>query len=274
MPGQHARNPCPRPRRFDTAHELRHRLMGEAPHLVDPEELDAALLLEDGRQRGLYELPGAAGSSGSGRSPLSTAEFTDSIFEVPPARMHACMHARLAPAAPAAALSFTCPPPSALCAAFLSRGVLLIVHPRCRLAAVTPPQAARAARLLVCGSGRRPSGGGPPAQVHRQCTASLPEEERGLRESALYVVENLGMVRLALQLCDFRDVALSVEAKHVRIDALFYQLPPLVSVPSSCLRSLPCALCPAECGGIALWCAPLGTDMLTSQLWTSADDFL
>ena len=36
-------------------HELAHRLMGEAPHLMDPEELDAALLPEDGRPRGLYE---------------------------------------------------------------------------------------------------------------------------------------------------------------------------------------------------------------------------
>ena len=72
---------CPGARRFDTTHELRHRLMGEAPHLMDPEELDAALLLEDGRQRGLYELPPSAGRA---RSPLSTAEFTDSIFEVLP----------------------------------------------------------------------------------------------------------------------------------------------------------------------------------------------
>ena len=43
MPGQHTRNPCPRPRRFDTAHELRHRLMGEAPHLMDPEEQPDAI---------------------------------------------------------------------------------------------------------------------------------------------------------------------------------------------------------------------------------------
>ena len=69
-------------------------------------------------------------------------------------------------------------------------------------------------------------------QVHRQCTASLPKEERELRDSALYVVENLGMVRLALQLCDFRDVSLSVEAKHVRNQR------PLLPLPSSRLRPL------------------------------------
>ena len=66
--------------RFETVHELRHRMMGEAPHLMDPEQLEAESLLEDGRQRGLYEIPCAG--SGAGRSPASTAEFTDSIFEV------------------------------------------------------------------------------------------------------------------------------------------------------------------------------------------------
>ena len=55
-----------------------------------------------------------------------------------------------------------------------------------------------------------------PVQVHQHCTASLPKEERELRESALYVTENLNMVKLALQLCDFKDVSLCVEAKHVR----------------------------------------------------------
>ena len=43
MPGQHARNHRPRACRFDTAHELRHRLMGEAPHLMDPEEQPDAI---------------------------------------------------------------------------------------------------------------------------------------------------------------------------------------------------------------------------------------
>ena len=52
--------------------------------------------------------------------------------------------------------------------------------------------------------------------MHQRCTASLPWEERELRESALYVMDNLAMVKLALQLCDFRDVSVSVEAKHVR----------------------------------------------------------
>ena len=54
--------------------------MGEAPHLLDPEALEEASPLEDGRQRGLYEAPCAG--SGAGRSPASTAEFTDSILEV------------------------------------------------------------------------------------------------------------------------------------------------------------------------------------------------
>jgi hypothetical protein len=54
--------------------------MGEAPHLLDPEALEEGCPLQDGKQRGLYEVP--APGAGAGRSPASTAEFTDSIFEV------------------------------------------------------------------------------------------------------------------------------------------------------------------------------------------------
>jgi hypothetical protein len=54
------------------------------------------------------------------------------------------------------------------------------------------------------------------AQVHRRCTESLPREERELRESALYIIANLQLLGHALRLCDFKDVAVAVEAKHVR----------------------------------------------------------
>ena len=64
-------------RRFDRTHRLRHRMIGEAPHLLDPEVLDSNATA-DGKQRGLYYCP-----SSQGRSPESAAEFVDSIFEVP-----------------------------------------------------------------------------------------------------------------------------------------------------------------------------------------------
>ena len=64
-------------RRFDRTHRLRHRMIGEAPHLLDPEVLDSSATA-DGKQRGLYYCP-----SSQGRSPESAAEFVDSIFEVP-----------------------------------------------------------------------------------------------------------------------------------------------------------------------------------------------
>ena len=52
-------------------------MIGEAPHLLDPEVLDSNATA-DGKQRGLYYCP-----SSQGRSPESAAEFVDSIFEVP-----------------------------------------------------------------------------------------------------------------------------------------------------------------------------------------------
>jgi len=51
-------------------------MIGEAPHLLDPEVLDSTPEA-DGKQRGLYYVP-----SSQGRSPESAAEFVDSIFEV------------------------------------------------------------------------------------------------------------------------------------------------------------------------------------------------
>ncbi len=63
--------------RFDRTHRLRHKMIGEAPHLLDPEVLDSDPV-PDGKQRGMYYIP-----SSQGRSPDSAAEFVDSIFEVP-----------------------------------------------------------------------------------------------------------------------------------------------------------------------------------------------
>lgn len=45
---------------------------------------------------------------------------------------------------------------------------------------------------------------------------ALSESERSLRKSALYIIDNLNLVTLALKLCDFKDVFVAVEAKHVR----------------------------------------------------------
>ena len=53
-------------------------MIGEAPHLLDPEVLDSTPV-PDGKQRGMYYIP-----SGWGHSPESAADFVDSIFEVPP----------------------------------------------------------------------------------------------------------------------------------------------------------------------------------------------
>lgn len=57
-------------------------MVGEAPHLLDPEVLDSSSV-PDGKQRGCYYVP-----SSQGRSPESAAEFVDSIFEamLPPHR--------------------------------------------------------------------------------------------------------------------------------------------------------------------------------------------
>ncbi|CAK0787664.1 hypothetical protein CVIRNUC_010886 [Coccomyxa viridis] len=112
---------------FDRTHRLRHRMIGEAPHLLDPEVLDSNATA-DGKQRGLYYCP-----SSQGRSPESAAEFVDSIFE-----------------------------------------------------------------------------------AHRHCTeVGLAEEEREVRRQALYIIDNLNLVNLALRLCDFKDIHMAVEAKQV-----------------------------------------------------------
>ncbi len=46
---------------------------------------------------------------------------------------------------------------------------------------------------------------------------ALLDKERDLRKSALYIIDNLNLVSLALRLCDFKDVSVAVEAKHVRV---------------------------------------------------------
>ncbi len=53
-------------------------------------------------------------------------------------------------------------------------------------------------------------------QVHKRVTEhALTETERSLRNSASYIIDNLNLVTLALRLCDFKDVSVAVEAKHV-----------------------------------------------------------
>ena len=53
-------------------------------------------------------------------------------------------------------------------------------------------------------------------QVHRHCTElGLAEEEREVRCQALYIIDNLNLVNLALRLCDFKDIHMAVEAKQV-----------------------------------------------------------
>ena len=66
--------------------------------------------------------------------------------------------------------------------------------------------------------------------MHRRCTGSLPREERELRDSALYIIQNLQMLTLALRLCDFKDVAVAVESKHVRMPCLISSLPAFLNV--------------------------------------------
>ena len=51
-------------------------MIGEAPHLLDPEELED-ISIEDGKQRGLYLV-----STSKSRSDESTADFVDSVVEV------------------------------------------------------------------------------------------------------------------------------------------------------------------------------------------------
>ena len=53
--------------------------------------------------------------------------------------------------------------------------------------------------------------------MHRRCTGSLPQEERELRDCARITIQNLALLTLALRLCDFKDVSVAVESKHVRL---------------------------------------------------------
>ncbi|KAK9905022.1 hypothetical protein WJX75_007970 [Coccomyxa subellipsoidea] len=112
---------------FERTHQLSQRMIGEAPHLLDPEELED-ISIEDGKQRGLYHV-----STSKSRSDESTADFVDSVVEV---HQHVTEHA-------------------------------------------------------------------------------LSGTEKDLRKSALYIIDNLNLVTLALRLCDFKDVSVAVEAKHV-----------------------------------------------------------
>ena len=45
----------------------------------------------------------------------------------------------------------------------------------------------------------------------------LAEEEREVRRQALYIIDNLNLVNLALRLCDFKDIHVAVEAKQVSL---------------------------------------------------------
>ena len=55
------------------------------------------------------------------------------------------------------------------------------------------------------------------AQVHRHCTeVGLTQEEQEVRTQALYIIDNLNLVNLAMRLCDFKDIHMAVEAKQVR----------------------------------------------------------
>jgi hypothetical protein len=55
-------------------------------------------------------------------------------------------------------------------------------------------------------------------QVHRHCTeVGLTQEEQEVRRQALYIIDNLNLVNLAMRLCDFKDIHMAVEAKQARI---------------------------------------------------------
>ena len=55
-------------------------------------------------------------------------------------------------------------------------------------------------------------------QVHKHCTeVGLTEDEQEVRRQALYIIENLNLVNLAMRLCDFKDIHMAVEAKQVSL---------------------------------------------------------
>lgn len=90
-----------------------------------------------------------------------------------------------------------------------------------------------------------------PTQVHNHLTKhALIPEERHLRNSALYIIDNLNLVTLALRLCDFKEVTVAVEAKHVR---LLPDMLPADLIASLCIerRSLSFSD-PCRCPTIAL----------------------
>ena len=64
----------------------------------------------------------------------------------------------------------------------------------------------------------------------------LTEEEREVRRQALYIIENLNLVNLAMRLCDFKDIHMAVEAKQVSLTHLFSRCAPLLAC--ECLKWL------------------------------------
>lgn len=93
-------------------------------------------------------------------------------------------------------------------------------------------------------------------QVHKYCTeAGLTEEEREVRRQALYIIDNLNLVNLAMRLCDFKDIHMAVEAKQVRImwismlDALMCSLSCMLGLAQMCKQS-----CLSPCQGPTQWC--------------------
>ena len=53
-------------------------MIGDAPHLLDPEALDSSCTAEDGKQCGFYHIP----ASSNARSDDSLADFSDSVSGV------------------------------------------------------------------------------------------------------------------------------------------------------------------------------------------------
>lgn len=64
--------------------------------------------------------------------------------------------------------------------------------------------------------------------MHRHCTeVGLTEDEQEVRRQALYIIDNLNLVNLAMRLCDFKDIQMAVEAKQVSLTASSHVSTPL-----------------------------------------------
>ena len=57
----------------------------------------------------------------------------------------------------------------------------------------------------------------------------LAEEEGEVRRQALYIIDNLNLVNLALRLCDFKDIHMEVEAKQVSLPSTLAARSPRMS---------------------------------------------